>query len=317
MRYIETLKEGMNVQDIYLCKQRRCALVTKNGKQYDDIILQDKTGVINGKIWEPYSGGIDECDDLDYVEVSGKVTEFNGSLQIRVERLRKVHEGEYVPSDYIPMSEYDIEEMFGKVLKLVESVKNPYLNALLKHFFVEDEKMVKAYKHQSAAKSIHHGFVGGLLEHSLSVAVSCNYIAEHYKFLNRDLLITAALLHDIGKTREFSAFPLNDYTDEGNLLGHIVMGSEMVGEAAKDIEGFPEALLNELKHCILSHHGKLEFGSPKKPALVEAVALNFADDMDAKLEYYKELMNAPVTESGEWMGYNRFFETNVRRTTEK
>ena len=317
MKYIETLKEGMNVQDVYLCKQRKCSLMTKNGKQYDYIILQDKTGTMTGKIWNPNDSGIEDCEDYDYVEITGKVTEFNNQLQIKVDRLRKVSEGEYIPSDYIPTSDYDIEEMFGKVLKLVDAVKNPYLNALLKHFFVEDKDIVKAFKSQSAAKTLHHGFVGGLLEHSLSVASMCWHIAEHYKILNRDLLISAALLHDIGKIEEFSDFPLNDYTDAGNLLGHIVIGSEMVSDAARNIEGFPVALLNELKHCILSHHGKFEYGSPKRPAIAEAIALNFADDMDAKLEYCKELFRSPNQEGGDWLGYNRFFESNFRRTTEK
>lgn len=317
MKYIDTFKEGMNVQDVYLCRQRKYSLMTKNGKPYDEVTIQDKTGTIVGKIWDPNSDGIEDCDDYDYIEVIGKVTEFNGQLQVKVDRLRKADEDEYIPADYIPTSEYDIEEMYGKVLKLVEAVKNPYLNVLLKHFLVDDADMVKAFKSQSAAKTLHHGFIGGLLEHSLSVATMCWHIAGHYNFLNRDLLITAALLHDIGKIKEFSDFPVNDYTDEGNLLGHIVMGSEMIGEAAKSIEGFPPVLLNELKHCILSHHGKYEFGSPKKPAIAEAIALNFADDMDAKLEYCKELFNSPSAEGGDWLGYNRFFEGNFRRTTEK
>ena len=154
--------------------------------------------------------------------------------------------------------------------------------------------------------------MGGLLEHSLSVTKLCAHIAKAYPFLNEDLLIACAMLHDIGKVPEFSDFPQNDYTDEGNLLGHIVMGAEMVGEKAHGIEGFPPMLLTEIKHCILSHHGELEYGSPKKPALAEAMALSMADNMDAKLETVREIFDSK--EGGDWMGYNRLFESNIKRT---
>ena len=157
---------------------------------------------------------------------------------------------------------------------------------------------------------MHHGFVGGLLEHTLGVVNLCEYYCKAYPILKRDLLVTAAICHDIGKTREISPFPENDYTDDGQLLGHIVMGSQMVGEAAAAIPGFPHVLLAELQHCILAHHGKYEFGSPKLPALIEAVALNYADDTDAKLETFKEILES-TNEAG-WLGYNRLFESNLR-----
>ena len=163
----------------------------------------------------------------------------------------------------------------------------------------------------SAAKSVHHGFVGGLLEHTLSVTRFCDFMVKSYPILNRDLLITAAILHDIGKTKELSLFPQNDYTNDGQLLGHIMIGAEMVHDAAQKIDGFPQELENQLKHCILAHHGELEYGSPKKPAMVEAVALNLA--ADAKMETLTELFDAAPA-GNEWLGYNRFFESNIRRT---
>ena len=165
----------------------------------------------------------------------------------------------------------------------------------------------------SAAKTVHHGFIGGLLEHTLSVTKLCEYYCTAYPILKRDLLLTAAICHDIGKTKEISAFPVNDYTDAGQFLGHIVMGSEMVGEKIRDIEGFPPMLAMELKHCILAHHGEYEFGSPKKPALIEAVALNRADDTDAKMETFTEILEA--TEETGWLGFNRFFESNLRNSS--
>ena len=152
-----------------------------------------------------------------------------------------------------------------------------------------------------------------MLEYTLSFSCFCDFMAKSYGILNRDLLITAAILHDIGKTKELSLFPQNDYTDDGQLLGHIMIGAEMVHDAAQKIEGFPMELENQLKHCILAHHGELEYGSPKKPAMVEAVALNLADNADAKMETLTELFDAAPA-GNEWIGYNRFFESNIRRT---
>ena len=167
----------------------------------------------------------------------------------------------------------------------------------------------------SAAKTVHHGFIGGLLEHTLGVARICNFMAATYPVLKRDLLITAAILHDVGKTREIAAFPKNDYTDEGQLLGHIVIGAQMVSELADQIPDFPPVLKNELIHCILAHHGEYEYGSPKKPAIAEALALNLADNMDAKMESFTEIFEGDATLRS-WLGFNRLFDSNIRRTEE-
>lgn len=313
MKFIETLREGERMNDVYLCKYKQSA-VTKNGKPYENVILQDKTGTIDAKIWEPNSMGIDDFDMMDYVAVMGDVSSFQGALQVSIKRVRKVREGEYDPANYLPVSEYDIEDMYKQLLTFVNAIKNPYLSKVAKHFFADDEEFVKQFKFSSAAKSVHHGFVGGLLEHTLSVLKLCQFYVKQYPILNEDLLYTAALCHDIGKVYELSAFPLNDYTDDGQLLGHIVMGSEMVGEQICSIPGFPKKLGNELKHCILAHHGELEFGSPKKPALVEAVALNFADNTDAKMETMKEIFKA-AGDQNDWLGYNRLLESNIRKTS--
>lgn len=313
MKFIEALREGERISDVYLCKYKQSA-VTKNGKPYENVILQDKTGTIDAKIWEPNSMGIDDFDMMDYIAVVGDVSSFQGALQVSIKRVRKVREGEYDPANYLPVSEYDIEDMYKQLLAFVNGIKNPYLSKVAKHFFVDDVEFVKQFKFSSAAKSVHHGFVGGLLEHTLSVLKLCQFYVKQYPILNEDLLYTAALCHDIGKVYELSAFPLNDYTDDGQLLGHIVMGSEMVGEQIRAIPGFPKKLGNELKHCILAHHGELEFGSPKKPALVEAVALNFADNTDAKMETMKEIFKA-AGEQNDWLGYNRLLESNIRKTS--
>ncbi len=311
MKYIKDYKDGDRVFDIYLCKHKVSAM-TKNGKPYESILLQDKTGTLDAKIWDPNNAGIGEFDVLDYIEVYGEVTSFQGALQVNVKRIRKCQEGEYSPADYLPVSKYNIDEMFGELLSYIDQVENKYLKELLKAFFVEDEAFITAFKKSSAAKTVHHGFMGGLLQHTLSVVRLCEYYCSAYSMLNKDLLISAAICHDIGKTREISLFPQNDYTDEGQFLGHIVIGTEMVGEKIRKIEGFPVMLASELKHCILAHHGEYEFGSPKKPAIMEAVALNFADNTDAKLQTFTEMLENS-TETG-WMGFNRLFDSNVRGT---
>jgi 3'-5' exoribonuclease len=314
MKYIGSLREGEHVSEVYLCKHKQSAL-TKSGKPYDNVTLQDKTGTLDAKIWDPGSVGIEEFEALDYVAVTGDVTSFQGNLQMSIKRLRKVHEGEYNPGDYLPVSDKDIDEMYAELLGIIGTVQNTYLSKLLHNFF-DDEEFAARFKFHSAAKSVHHGFVGGLLEHTLSVTKNCDYFSQNYPFLNRDLLLTAAMFHDVGKLRELSVFPENDYTDEGQLLGHIMIGAEWVGEEIKKIDGFPVVLANELKHCILAHHGELEFGSPKKPALVEALALSFADNVDAKMETFRELLAGVPEKNLAWQGFNRLLETNVRRTSE-
>ena len=312
MKYIEALREGERVSGIYLCKSRQTAL-TKAGKTYENVILQDKTGTVDAKIWDPNSRGIEAFEGLDYVDIMADVTSFQGQLQLNVKRVRKAQEGEYNPSDYLPVSGKDIEEMYAELLGFVDRVEDPCLSQLLKGIFVNDQKFVKAFKFSSAAKSVHHGFVGGLLEHTLSVTKLCEYYVRTYPMLNADLLYTAAMCHDIGKVYELSPFPENDYTDDGQLLGHIMIGAELVGMRIRQIQGFPVKLANELKHCILAHHGELEYGSPKKPALLEAVALNFADNTDAHMQMMMEALKAGGDNQG-WLGYNRLFESNIRRT---
>ena len=311
MKFIKDMKAGDRVADIYMCKHKLIA-TTKNGKEYFSVTLQDKTGTIDAKVWEPYSDGIDEFDDTYSIDVFGEVTSFNGALQINVKRARKCHEGEYDPALYLPVSSKNIDEMFKELLSIIAGIKNPYLKQLLEEFFIKDEKLITAFKKSSAAKTVHHGFIGGLLEHTLSVTKLCDYYCTSYPKLNRDLLLTAAILHDIAKTRELSLFPVNDYTDEGQFIGHIVMGAEMVGVKAALIPGFPDLLKQQLQHCILAHHGEFEYGSPKKPSIMEAVALNLADNTDAKMETFTELLDN-VQEPG-WQGYNKFFETNIYQT---
>lgn len=313
MKYIESIRPGDRISDIYLVKNMQNAM-TKAGKPYISLTLQDKTGTLDAKIWEPGSMGINDFDALDYVDVMGDVTSFQGVNQLSVKRLRVAGEGEYYPQDYLPTSKYDLEEMYAELLQFVNSVKNPHLNALLKHYF-DDPAFKKKFSFTSAAKNFHHSFVGGLLQHTLCVTRLCDDFAKRYEILNRDLLVTAAIFHDIGKTEELSDFPANDYTDDGQLMGHISIGAMMLSEQIHKMEGFPKTLENELLHSILAHHGELEYGSPKKPALAEAIALNFADNVDAKMENLTESFEQVMPGDLSWQPYNRMIDSYVRRTS--
>ena len=227
--------------------------------------------------------------------------------------IRKAGEEEYNPADYMPTTEKSVDGMYEQLTEFIRHISNPYLKSLLEYFFVNDQEFIKKFRSHSAAKTVHHGFSGGLLEHTLSVLRMCEYFAGSYGILNKDLLLTAAMCHDIGKTRELSSFPDNDYTDEGQLIGHIVIGVEMLDEAIRTIPDFPVRLANELKHCIIAHHGELEYGSPKKPALAEAVALNLADNADAKMQTLTEIFKGKT--GTDWLGFNRLFDSNLRRTS--
>ena len=315
MKYIETLREGDQVGGVYLCRQRQSA-TSKAGKEYENVTLQDKTGSIDCKIWDPNSTGIEEFAPLDYIYVVGEVTSFQNNLQLNIKRVRVARTGEYLPEDYLPVSEKDVKTMYTELTQILGTVKNQWLRILIDKYF-KDPTFESALCQHSAAKTIHHSFVGGLCEHTLSVVKMCEFYCGLYPYLNHDLLITAAAFHDVGKLKEISNFPANDYTDDGQLLGHIVMGSELIGSACRRIPGFPHRLCSELQHCILAHHGELEYGSPKKPALAEAVALNLADNTDARLETVKEILGAARNHGcDEWLGFNRLLDSNFRKTSD-
>lgn len=312
MTYIEEYKEGNKFFGIYLCKTKQ-VLKTKAGKTYYSLILQDKTGVIDGKIWE-LTNAIAEFDSMDFIMLEGMVTTFQGSRQVNINRVRKAQEGEYDAKEYIPTSKYDIEEMYQQLKGYIKGIKEPHLHQLAEMVFIKDAEFVKRFKSHSAAKSIHHGFIGGLLQHTLAVTKLCDFMAANYDILDHDLLVTAAMFHDVGKVYELSDFPLNDYTDDGQMLGHIFLGAELIGNWTKEIPDFPLTLATELRHCILAHHGELEYGSPKKPAIAEAMALSFADHADARLETMAEIFDKSDA-TIEWLGFNRIMDSNVRQSS--
>ena len=313
MKYIRDLRENDYIKnEIYLCKSKQI-LSGKNGKNYASLILQDKTGTIDAKIWD-FNNEIEQYEAMDFVHIDARVTSYQDALQLNISKIYKGREGEYYPEDYFPVTAKDVELMYREIKDFVASVKDANLKSLAEDFFVNNEEFIKSFKKHSAAKAVHHSFMGGLLEHTLSVVKMCDFFAQSYPMINRDILITAALFHDVGKMQELSVFPENDYTNEGQLLGHIYIGATTLSNHIKKKEKFPVKLANELIHCILAHHGELEYGSPKKPATIEALALHFADNTDAKLQTMTEIL-ASGDSKLEWLGYQRLFETNIKRSS--
>ncbi len=313
MRFIQELRENDFIKnEIYLCKSKQ-VLTGKSGKSYVSLMLQDKTGMIDAKIWD-FNAEIEQYESMDFVHIDARVTSFQDALQLNVSRIYKAREGEYYPEDYFPVTTKNVDGMYKEVKEYIESIKEPNLRALAEDFFLHDTDFVKSFRYHSAAKSVHHSFVGGLLEHTLSVVKLCDFFSKNYPMLNRDILITAALFHDIGKMQELSTFPENDYTDDGQLLGHIFIGANIVSNYIKKANKFPAKLAKELIHCILAHHGELEYGSPKKPATAEALALHFADNLDAKMQTMTEIF-ASADKKLEWVGYQKLFESNIMRST--
>ena len=313
MIYIKDLQEGQHITQVFLCKQKETK-VSKTQKNYYALKLQDKTGVLDGKVWD-LNNAIGYFDANEFILVEAEITMFNGALQANIRRIRRAEPGEYDPEEYLPASDLSIEDMYKQLMEYKDKIGSPKLKQLVESFFVLDPKFIETFKNHSAAKNVHHAFIGGLLQHTLRVTQLCYVYTEQYPILNRDLLLTAAIFHDIGKTKELSPFPNNDYTDEGQLLGHIVMGYQMVKERIDKLGGLPKKQETELLHCILAHHGQLEYGSPKRPSIIEALALCHADDTDAKMEIMIEEFEH--SSSNDFLGVNRFLDANIRKTSQE
>lgn len=311
MRHLNEIKEGESVVEHYLCKSRQ-TLKSRTGKNYLSLKLQDKTGVVDAKVWE-LTNDIKSFEENDFIKVDASAVVYLNEIQLSVKKIRRSMEGEYDPLDYIPASDKDINSMYTEFLGYINTIKNPYIKRLLDEVFIKDEVISKKFSTHSAAKNIHHGFMGGLVEHSLSVTQICDFMSTRYKNINRDILVASAMLHDVGKIYELSDFPINDYTDDGELLGHLIIGSELIGETTAKIEGFPKQLTSLLKHCMLAHHGQYEYGSPKLPKTIEAFILHCADDMDAKTKIFEEMLEGDNTQ-GNWVGYQKMFQRNIRNS---
>jgi len=311
MRFIEEIRENETVVEHYLCKQRTLGK-TKAGKPFLSLLLMDKTGTVSAKVWE-LNSQIQDFAEKDFVKIEATASLYQGEMQLRVTRLRKSEDGEYNPSDYVPTTDMDVDDILSQIEALIRSISSTPIRRVVESILLENEEIAKAFRIRSAAKSMHHSYLGGLAEHTLSVAQKCEFACTQYPAANRDLLLAAALLHDVAKVFELSDFPENDYTDEGQLLGHIYIGAELVSKAAMRIPGFPAEIELNLKHCILSHHGEFEFGAPVLPKTLEAFILHCCDNMDAKVKLFAETLEADKSQ-GIWAGYNRVLARNIRKT---
>lgn len=306
-QFVEQLREGDRLDDFFLVKAARLA-ETRAGKPYLTLEVVDRSGEISGPIWDNVEAAQDLCQTGLFVHLSGQVQSYRDRLQLKVDSVRGVERAEIDLADFVPVSDQDRVAMARDLLGLVASVKDPFLRKLLAFFF-KKEPMWQRFQEAPAAKGIHHAYVGGLLEHSLSVVRVADLLAAHYPGVDRSLLITGALLHDIGKVDELSMdLAVIDYTAQGRLKGHLVMGSEMVAAAAGQIKDFPSDLLTRLQHLILSHHGRQEFGSPTVPMTVEAFLLSFVDDLDAKMNLMEQLRKKMKTPGPQWTEYQRPLE---------
>jgi len=311
MKFITDFREHDLIVGHYFCKSKQ-SLKTRAGKTYYSLKLQDKTGMADAKVWE-LTKDIQDFDEGDMIKIDASVLSYNNEIQVKVNKIRRSTPGEYVLADFIPSTTKDVEKMYGQVVGIIKSIQNPHLKALLENILVKDEARANALKTHSAAKQMHHGYMGGLLEHTVSVAQICDFVGARYDYVNRDLLLTGALLHDIGKIYELSPMPYNEYTDDGQMLGHIIIGVEMIAAEVAKIEGFPHTLASLVKHIIISHHGEFEFGSPKLPATTEATIIHYADNMDAKVKTIEELFDSD-TSPGPWVGYHKALARYIRKS---
>jgi 3'-5' exoribonuclease len=304
---IKDIQENQQIEGVFLVKEMNRA-ETKNGKPYLSLILMDQSGEIGGRIWDDADRWQAECGAGRIVRVTGLAQSFKAILQLKIASVQALSEDEIDPAQFVPTAPGDPKVMAAEVLKLAKEVENPFLRELLLAFF-RDRKFFGLFKKAPAAKSMHHAYVGGLLEHSLCVARLACKVAELYPAADRSLLVAGALLHDVGKVEEFSfeAYPF-DYSDSGRLMGHHVLGVEMVQARLAQIPNFPPELAVRLKHLILSHHGRHEFGSPSLPMMLEAFVLNFLDDLDAKINYLQRLGGQNPGPDYQWTDYQRSLE---------
>lgn len=307
--FINELKPDQLIHTTFLVHSKEVR-EKKNGDPYLSLQLADKTGELDSKMWDNAAEVLDTFDRDDFVKVKGLVQIFQNRLQLTIHKLQRVDESEIAFADFFPASKRDPAEMEREVLALVASIANPHLKALLEAIF-SDEKIMAAYRIAPAAKTIHHAFLSGLIEHVLSMAALAQFSASHYPDIDRDLLLTGVLLHDIGKIQELVYARSFGYSDQGQLIGHIVMGVQLIDEKARQIPDFPPRLLHLVEHLILSHHGELEYGSPKVPVFPEALLLHHIDNLDSKFAAMSQTLERDQRIEGVWTGYNPALERVV------
>ncbi len=301
--WIKDIKEEDDINGCYLVKQKRMG-TTRTGKPYINLVLADRTGALEGKVWDRADQLSSLFQDGEIIEIQGRAGSYRSQIQITVSKLNAAPEG-MDPALFLESTPGDISEMMKSLREILSEVNNVHLKALNDRFLA-DGSFISLFKKAPAAKKFHHDYLGGLLEHTLSVCQMAALIAGHYSQLDKCLLLTAAFLHDIGKIREFEYKLKIDYSDEGRLIGHLVIGAAMVNEKLTELKKFPRELALRLSHMILSHHGEYEFGSPKRPKFLEAFVLHQIDDLDAKMIGLGKFIEKD-SQDGAWTDFNRLF----------
>lgn len=301
-QFVGEINAGEKLDDIFILSEKSMSQ-KKDGNNFLNITLGDKTGRIKGVIWDDVDQISQKTSQGDFVHVHGTVSKYKGVLQAVVKGMEPVSPEDVEPADYLPATDRNIETMFERLLQVAATIKTGCLKELFKAFW-NDKEFVNKFKTAPAAKKMHHAYIGGLLEHTLSVALLADKVAGHYSGIDRDLLISGAILHDIGKILEFDYKTSIDYSDQGRLLNHIVIGLEILDEKIESVKNFPEEKALLLKHMIVSHHGQREFGSPEPPKTIEAVLLNYIDDIDSKVNGIREFMKSG-DENETWTSYHR------------
>ena len=307
-KYVKDIKEGEQIRDLFLVGNKT-QLVSNAGKPYLNLILRDRTGQLEGRVWDRAEeiGKRFERDDI--VEVTGSVLQYQGRIQVKVHDVQKATGLPPDLGNFLPVTRKGIEPLWNQLRELVKSVKDADLRKLLEAVFPDPPgtETARGFRQAPGGKTMHHDYIGGLLEHTVSVGLICRFFASHYEGVDGDLLVAGALLHDVGKVEELAYEGTFDYTDEGRLLGHLYLGAERISRICGEIPEFPAGKATLLKHMILSHHGELSFGSPKRPKTLEAVLLHFAENMDAKVNAFAEAME-DLREGARWSDYNRMFD---------
>lgn len=297
------VKDGEWIENSFLVRGVQLS-VRKDGKPYLVLKVGDKTGGIDGKIWDQVDEFIDKFSVDDFVKIKGVIASYQGIKEINIKQLEKLEDNVVNLRDFVPISHQETDDMDRELYSIISHVKNPYLHKLLVLFY-EDKAFMELFRIAPAAKDIHHAFLGGLLEHSIEVATLCTDMKRHYEDVDIDLLITGAILHDIGKIRELKYKKGFDYTDEGRLIGHILIGAEMADEKIGQIKDFPPKLAMLVKHMIISHQGTYEWGSPKMPQTLEAIILHHLDDLSAKVNIVRRAFEKETKEKGDFSGFNK------------
>ena len=275
----------------------------KSGELYLSMTLADRSGQLQANMWDNVADAIAGCEQDDFVKVKGVVHKYNGRWQLTIHKMRKLGETEIDYSDYLPKTTKDIDQLWRALGEFLESFENPWLKSLLREFMADDA-IATAYKNAPAAKTLHHAFVGGLIDHVVSLCTVCNLAVRNYPQVNRDLLLTGAFLHDIGKLHELAYQRSISYTTKGQLLGHMIIELEMLHQKIARVPGFPEELKILIEHMIISHHGQYEFGSPKLPMFPEALMLHYLDDLDSKMESMRAQFEREAELDSAWTSYN-------------